>query len=162
MLAGACTSTRQRLSDCSRSASLDIGPHGPLDVDVGEISALPSQLSTSYGAIFDSTNDSYVVYLDRNNKELRVQVTDVNNHAARPGIPRARSKRISGCMSWPRTRPGRSRIGQACIYLNGQAKDAHNGMQHRANRADRECEAGSDRGHPVARAGRPAITSRTH
>lgn len=92
------------------------------------LSVLPSQLSTSFGAIFDSTTDCYVVYLDKSNQELRFKVTDVNNHAARPGIPQAWLQtnewlHIVGTYSG---QAGPS-YGEANIYLNGQIRDAHTG-----------------------------------
>ena len=48
---------------------------------------LPSELTESFGAIFDSDQDSYVLYLDRNNKELRFKVTDDDGTAEGPGMP---------------------------------------------------------------------------
>ena len=92
------------------------------------LTALPSQLATSYGAIYDSTTDCYVLYLDKANKELRFKVTDANGHAARPGIPEGLlltnewihvAATFSGTVS--------SVSGQTSIYLNGQPKDVHTG-----------------------------------
>jgi len=51
--------------------------------------SLPSQMASSYGSIYDSTTDCYVLYLDKANQELRFKLTDVNGKAARPGIPRS-------------------------------------------------------------------------
>ncbi len=92
------------------------------------LSILPSQLSTSFGAIFDSNTDCYVVYLDKGNQELRFKVTDVNNHAARPGIPETWLQtnewlHVVGTYSG---QAGPS-YGEANIYLNGQIRDAHTG-----------------------------------
>jgi glycerophosphoryl diester phosphodiesterase len=92
------------------------------------LTALPSQLATSYGAIYDSTTDCYVLYLDRTNKELRFKITDVNAKAARPGIPEALLKtnkwlHIAGTYSG-QVGPA---SGQVAIYLNGQAIDVHTG-----------------------------------
>jgi glycerophosphoryl diester phosphodiesterase len=89
---------------------------------------LPSQLATSYGSIYDSTTDCYVLYLDKGNKELRFKVTDVNAEAARPGIPEA----LLPTNQWLHivaTYSGQVGpvSGQAVIYMNGQAVDVHTG-----------------------------------
>ena len=72
-----------------RSTSLDINTNGITISMWVTLRNLPTQLTASYGAILDSTNDCYVVYLDKSNKELRFKVTDTAGHAARPGIPEA-------------------------------------------------------------------------
>jgi glycerophosphoryl diester phosphodiesterase len=89
---------------------------------------LPSQLATSYGAIFDSTSDCYVLYLDKGNKELRFKVTDTSAKAARPGIPEA-ALQINQWLHIAATYSGQVGpvSGQVVIYLNGQAVDAHTG-----------------------------------
>ena len=49
---------------------------------------LPTELTGSFASIYDSAQDSYVLYLDRGNKELRFKVTDSNGGTAeRPGVP---------------------------------------------------------------------------
>jgi len=111
-----------------QSTSLDIGTNA-LTISLWvKLTRLPSQLSTSYGAIFDSTNDCYVVYLDRGNKELRFKVTDVNNHAARPGIPES-ALQTNQWLHVAATYSGQASAtsGETWIYLNGQPKDAHYG-----------------------------------
>jgi glycerophosphoryl diester phosphodiesterase len=111
-----------------RTGSLDIGTNA-LTISLWlKLTRLPSQLATSYGAIFDSTNDCYVVYLDKSNKELRFKVTDVNNHAARPGIPES-ALQTNQWLHIVATYSGQvsPASGQACIYLNGQPMDTHNG-----------------------------------
>jgi glycerophosphoryl diester phosphodiesterase len=90
--------------------------------------SLPSQLATSYGSIYDSTTDCYVLYLDKANKELRLKVTDVNAKAARPGIPEA----LLQTNQWLHITATYSgsvgpASGQTIIYLNGQPIDAHTG-----------------------------------
>lgn len=92
------------------------------------LSMLPSQLSTSFGAIFDSATDCYVVYLDKGNQELRFKVTDVNNHAARPGIPEAWLQ-TNEWLHIVGTYSGQAdpSYGEANIYLNGQIRDSHAG-----------------------------------
>ncbi|MCO5052204.1 MAG: hypothetical protein M9920_07870 [Verrucomicrobiae bacterium] len=89
---------------------------------------LPAQLSASYGAIFDSQLDSYVLYLDKPNNELRFKVSVANGHAARPGI----SSLFLTTNQWihvvatydGRAFPG---AGEAVIYLNGELMDSHVG-----------------------------------
>lgn len=111
-----------------RSGSLDIGTNALTISMWVNLRVLPSRLATSYGAIYDSTNDCYVVYLDKSNKELRFKVTDVNNHAARPGIPES-ALPTNQWLQVVATYSGQAGpvSGQACIYLNGQPKDAHTG-----------------------------------
>lgn len=112
-------------------------PHtSSLDINTNEVtfcawvrlSTLPSQLGTSYGAIYDSTTDCYVLYLDRANKELRFKVTDATGHAARPGIPEPMLRtnvwlHIAGTYSGAIGPVS----GQATIYLNGTPADVHSG-----------------------------------
>jgi glycerophosphoryl diester phosphodiesterase len=92
------------------------------------LSNLPSQLATSYGSIYDSTTDCYVLYLDKSNKELRFKVTDINGKAARPGIPEA----LLQTNQWLHIAGTYCGLvgpvsGQTIIYLNGQAVDVHTG-----------------------------------
>jgi len=89
---------------------------------------LPSQLTTSYGAIFDSTTDCYVLYLDRGNNELRFKITAANGHAARPGIPAA-FLQTNQWLHIAATYNGQAypASGQAIIYLNGALADLHLG-----------------------------------
>ncbi len=111
-----------------RTATLDINTNHMSFAAWVRLTALPSQLSTSYGAIYDSTTDCYVLYLDKANKELRFKITDVNGHAARPGIPEA----LLVTNQWMHVAATFSGSvgpvsGQATIYLNGQARDVHTG-----------------------------------
>jgi hypothetical protein len=89
---------------------------------------LPSQCSESYGSIYDSTSDCYVLYLDKANKELRFKVTDANGHAARPGISEA-ALQTNQWLHIAATFCGSVGpvSGQATIYLNGYAVDVHTG-----------------------------------
>lgn len=110
------------------STSLDIGTNALTIALWVKLARLPSQLATSFGAIFDSTNDCYVVYLDKSNKELRFKVTDVNNHAARPGISES-ALQTNQWLHVVATYSGQvsATSGETWIYLNGQAKDVHYG-----------------------------------
>jgi len=107
---------------------MDIGTN-ELTISVWlKLRELPSQMTTSYGAILDSTNDCYVLYLDKSNKELRFKVTDAAGHAARPGIPEALlvTNQWINVIATYSGKIGPS-SGQACIYLNGQPRDVHTG-----------------------------------
>lgn len=93
-----------------------------------KLTALPSAMATAYGAVFDSTNDCFSVYLDRSNKELRFKVTDVTGAAARPGIPE--SKLSTGTwlhIAATYTGAAGPVSGQTTIYLNGVPTDVHTG-----------------------------------
>jgi hypothetical protein len=92
------------------------------------LSALPSQMTGSIGPVFDSTTDCYVLYLDKNNKELRFKVTDTKGHAARPGIPES-ELRVNEWMHVVATYSGSAQAtaGKADIYLNGVIWDSHVG-----------------------------------
>jgi len=111
-----------------QTAALDIGTNQLTLAAWVYLLNLPSQLSTSFGAIYDSTTDCYVLYLDRGNRELRFKVTDVNGHAARPGILES----FLPTNQWihiAATYNGRAyaAAGQTLIYLNGQLADSHIG-----------------------------------
>jgi len=94
----------------------------------------PSQQSESYGGIYDSVGDSYVLYLDKNSAELRFKLTDANGSAARPGIPEANLKTgewhhvaaVFNGSAGPVS-------GQAVIYLDGQLMDVHTGSDSSGN-----------------------------
>lgn len=118
------------------TAFVSIPPTDNLDLNACEmtlsawvrLATLPSAMSTSYGAIFDSTTDCYVLYLDRGNRELRFKVTDANNQAARPGISEA-WLRTNQWLHVAATYSGAVGpvSGQATIYLNGEPRDVHTG-----------------------------------
>ena len=48
---------------------------------------LPDELPEDFAGIYDSAQDSYILYLDKGNNELRFKVTDVDGTAERPGVP---------------------------------------------------------------------------
>ncbi len=118
------------------NAFVTVPQTGSLDINTNALSisawvwlpVLPSQLATSYGAIYDSTTDCYVLYMDRGNKELRFKVSDINGHAARPGIPET----LLVTNQWLHivaTYAGSdtATAGRACIFMNGQLCDVHTG-----------------------------------
>jgi hypothetical protein len=75
-------------------------------------SVLPSGLVGSFGGIFDSDNDAYVLYLDKAANELRFKVTDSNGTAERPG-------------DWHHVMGVYDGASVAKIYYDGVAVDAH-------------------------------------
>ena len=76
----------------------------------------------AFAGIFDSDQDSYVLYLDKANNELRFKVTDLDGTAERPGIAAAdldstRWHHIAGVYD--------GATGKAFIYMDGVLKDTH-------------------------------------
>jgi glycerophosphoryl diester phosphodiesterase len=103
------------------STSLDIGTDKvTLEVRV-KLDYLPGSLPGSYGPIFDSADDSYVLYEDKSNNELRFKVSA--GTAERPGIASAELAvdtwlHIAGVYDG----------AEARIYLDGALKDTHTGI----------------------------------
>jgi len=104
------------------SPSLDInGEAVTLSVWV-KLKVRPGDLPSAYGPIYDSDQDSYVLYEDRGNKELRFKVT-TSSGAERPGIkeedlPLEEWLHIVGVYDGSRAR----------IYMNGELMDEHTGL----------------------------------
>ncbi len=109
------------------STSLDIGTNA-LTVSLWvKLEQLPSQLPGSYGSIYDSQSDQYVIYADKGNKEIRFKVT-TSNGPARPGIPESKLKlgewlHIVGLYDGK----ARATCGEARVYLDGELMDVHVG-----------------------------------
>ncbi|MGE0638912.1 MAG: LamG domain-containing protein [Thermoanaerobaculia bacterium] len=82
---------------------------------------LPSQLVEPYSSIYDSDSDNYVLYLDRDNAELRFKVTDSDGTSERPGIPES----ALPLRKWFHVAGIYRGEGDALIYLNGQQADRH-------------------------------------
>lgn len=112
----------------SNTATLNINTNAMSFAAWVRLTQLPAQLATSFGAIYDSTTDCYVMYLDKANNELRFKFTDANGHAARPGIP-ASALQTDVWLHVVATYSGTfgPASGQATIYLNGSPKDVHTG-----------------------------------
>ncbi len=81
---------------------------------------LPSNIGGTFGPIFDSDQDSYILFLDQANAELRFKVTDNDGDAERPGIPEA----LLNTTSWFHV-VGVYNGDEAMIYLNGELVDYH-------------------------------------
>ncbi len=111
-----------------QSAATDIGSNAFTYSAWMKLSELPSKMATSYGAILDSTNDCFSVFLDRSNKELRFKVTDVTGAAARPGIPESKLS-TNTWLHVVATYTGSAGpvSGQSTIYINGVPVDVHTG-----------------------------------
>jgi hypothetical protein len=111
-----------------QSPTTDIGSNAMTFSAWIKLTTLPSAMATAYGAVFDSTNDCFSVYLDRSNKELRFKVTDVTGAAARPGIPESKlSTGIWLHIAAAYTGSAGPVSGQTTIYLNGAPTDVHTG-----------------------------------
>ncbi len=110
------------------SEALDIGtPSVSISLWV-MLSNLPSQLPEAFASIYDSTESSYSLYLDRQARELRFKVTDAGLHSARPGIPESALStgvwlHVVGTYDGAAS-PG---AGLAAIYLDGRLQDVHAG-----------------------------------
>ncbi len=86
-----------------------------------KLSVLPSSLSNAFAGIYDSESDAYILYLDRQARELRFKVTDSALRCARPGIPESRLgtgvwHHVAGVYNGSAS----PSAGQAMIYLDGQ------------------------------------------
>ena len=107
---------------------LDIGTNAVSISLWVNLSTLPSQLAKTHSCIFDSEIDAYVMYLDRECRELRFKTTDSSLGAARPGIPESRLRtgtwlHVVGVYDGSAS----PSAGQTFIYLNGQLRDVHAG-----------------------------------
>ncbi|MDD5139572.1 MAG: glycerophosphodiester phosphodiesterase family protein [Verrucomicrobiales bacterium] len=91
---------------------------------------LPAQLATSFGPIYDSTSDCYVLYLDKANNELRFKITDSTGAPARPGIaaPFLQTNQWLHIAAVYNGNAGSA--GRATIYLNGALMDTHIGSDN--------------------------------
>lgn len=111
--------------DIPQSEGLDIGTN---EVSISLWVNMPTNPTeiAEINAIYDSTGDSYVVYLDKASGELRFKVTDAAGGAERPGIPglnieTGRWHHVVGVFNGaagPVT-------GQVSIYLDGRLEDLH-------------------------------------
>jgi hypothetical protein len=104
------------------STSLNIGTNKvTLELWV-KLFELPSQISGGFAGIYDSYADSYVIYEDKNNQELRFKITDDNGTAERPGI----SEQDLSLNVWYHIACVYDGDAErAKIYLNGEMKDTH-------------------------------------
>ncbi len=103
----------------SASPSFNIGTNSVSVSLWTKMDFLPTELPSTFGPLFDSETDQYVLYEDKGNSELRFKVT-TSSGAERPGIPDA--DLVSG--EWIHI-VGVYDGTNAMIYLNGILKDTH-------------------------------------
>lgn len=109
-------------ADVSPSSDLDIADRGLTLTAWLYLESAPSDLFEPFASIYDAAQDNYVLYVDRDNQELRFKVTDSNGTTERPGIPEAmvplyRWFHVAGVY--------RADIAAAEIYLDGELVDFH-------------------------------------
>jgi len=102
------------------SSSLDIYGDGVSISGWINLNELPSAMPNNFGPIYDSDEDSYILYLDKVNAELRFKVKDNDGDAERPGI--AEADLLVG--TWMHI-VGVYNGYNAMIYLNGELMDYH-------------------------------------
>ena len=85
-----------------------------------KLDQLPSQITDGFGPIYDSDEDYYILYLDKNNEELRFKVKDENGLTARPGIPQSQLI-LNQWIHIAAVYNGK----EAMIFLNGELMDSH-------------------------------------
>lgn len=102
------------------STSFDIGGSAVTVSLWVNLNYLPAEMPGSFGPLFDSDGDQYVIYADKGNKELRFKVSTTAG-AERPGIPE--TDLITG--QWINV-VGVYDGTKAMVYLNGVLKDSHN------------------------------------
>ncbi len=105
--------------DVSPSLDLDLADPGLTLAAWIRLELAPSALPEAFSSIFDSSQDNYVLYLDRAAAELRFKVTVANGTTARPGIPEG-SLPIG---RWIHVAGVYSGDGTASIYLDGALAD---------------------------------------
>ncbi|MBL7077296.1 MAG: hypothetical protein ISS31_07480 [Kiritimatiellae bacterium] len=114
--------------DIPQSASLDIATNALTFSCWVKMEAKPSGIPEPFGGVYASLEDSYELYQDKGNSELRFKVTATNGHAARPGVPEAdlltgQWHHVVGIYNGDIGPVS----GQASIYLDGKLKDIHTG-----------------------------------
>ncbi len=107
------------------STDLNIGTNAVSMSAWVNLDVLPSAVST-FGPIYDSAGDSYVLYLQQGVNELRFKVTTTNG-AARPGIPQAALSTGSWHHLAAVYNGAAGAAGTAKIYWDGVLMDTHTG-----------------------------------
>jgi glycerophosphoryl diester phosphodiesterase len=103
------------------SADLNIGASALTLSAWVKLDQLPSQQAGAFGGIFDSTGDSYVLYVDKGSDELRFKVTTASGAAERPGVPSS----MLNTTDWLHVMGVYDGAGRAMMYFNGALVDAH-------------------------------------
>ena len=84
------------------------------------LDVLPGALPGTFGPVFDSDEDAYILYLDQATSELRFKVKDNDGDAEKPGIPGS----LLTTGDWFHV-AGVYNGDEAMIYLNGVLVDYH-------------------------------------
>ena len=103
---------------------------------------LPSQISSSFGPIFDSDQDAYILYLDKANGELRFKVKDINGHVEIPAIPES----YLDTNTWHHV-AGVCNGKDVLIYLDGQLMDNQSSSSLDTLITNQLAEIGRNNGH---------------
>jgi glycerophosphoryl diester phosphodiesterase len=90
-----------------------------------------SSIDGSYASIYDSRQDNYVLYFDRNNSELRFKVATANGYAERPGassyiVDKKQGEWIHVVGMLDQNDPAGS---SAKIYVDGVLRDRHTAVK---------------------------------
>lgn len=134
------------------STDLDISTTGVTVSAWVKLDALPSALTGNYGSIYDSSQDNYVLYLDKGNNELRFKPTTSTgvSSGAHAGIPAA----MLDTSSWHHvmgTYDGT--IGASKIYFDGNLVDISS--VHAVNGVVRNGQIAGIGGQPKTDPGNP-------
>ncbi len=111
------------------NAVLDIGTNAVSISLWVNLAVRPSGLPKSFGGIYDDlVQNAYVVYLDREQRELRFRVTDAAGAAARAGIPET----LLQTGAWHHVvgvydGAAGPAVGQVLIYLDGRLVNVRTG-----------------------------------
>jgi len=84
------------------------------------LDVLPGAIPGTFGPVFDSDEDAYILYLDQATSELRFKVKDNDGDAEKPGIPGS----LLTTGNWFHV-AGVYNGDEAMIYLNGVLVDYH-------------------------------------
>lgn len=102
------------------SAALDITDQA-LSMSVWlKLDKFPSAISGSFGPIYDSDQDAYILYLDKSNASLRFKIKDDDGDTERPEIPET----MLDTGRWMHV-VGVYNGDEAMLYLDGQLIDYH-------------------------------------
>ncbi|MDA3924649.1 MAG: glycerophosphodiester phosphodiesterase family protein [Kiritimatiellae bacterium] len=119
--------------DIPQSASLDINTNTLTISCWLKMEKLPSSISEDFAGIYDSEQDSYVIFQDRSSKQLCFKLTTSDGDYACPGI--AESALVADkwhhvvCIFDGNVGPA---SGETSIYLDGQLMDVRIGADNKA------------------------------
>jgi hypothetical protein len=102
------------------------GPDGGFGVTLAAwvwLETLPSAMTEPFQSIYDGVEDNFVLYLDRDNAELRFKATLADASTQRPGIPES----ALAIHRWLHVAGVYESDGDYRIYLDGVQQDHHAG-----------------------------------